>query len=108
MLVFLLLLVGVIVYFNGQLSPYEKYVYQQSYSQYSTLGNQYRIVVVADMDTDSRVKGEDPAVLKFRSVLKQGELLRSKDGTYSVSWKDEVRLDGDLLNSSERTHRQVQ
>jgi hypothetical protein len=88
MLVFLLLLVGVIVYFNGQFSN-EKYVHQQSYSQYGSQGNQYRIVVVTDMDTDSRVKGEE-SPLQFRSILKQGELLRSRDGRYSVSWKDEV------------------
>lgn len=83
------LLVVAMVYLNGgkDVSYVDTYTFQQSYREYRPDGNQYRIAVVADMDTNSKVSN-DPT--KWKSILKKGELRREDDGTYSVVWKEEV------------------
>lgn len=85
---FMMLLVGV-AYLNGTkpLGSSDVYTHQQSYVHYKPEGNQYRIFVVSDMDSSSKIDNNN----KWRSVLKQGELKRDDGGTYSIAWKEEVQ-----------------
>jgi hypothetical protein len=63
-----------------------RYGLQIPYTQYTEASNEYKIAVISDMDTASRV-GEE---MKWRGVMKTGKLIRTS-GKYSVEWEGEVR-----------------
>jgi hypothetical protein len=65
---------------------YSRYALQQSYQQYTDASSEYKIAVISDMDTASRI-GED---MKWKGILKFGKLIRTA-GKYSVEWTNEVR-----------------
>eukprot|EP01127_Copromyxa_protea_P001862 TRINITY_DN11770_c0_g1_i1.p1 TRINITY_DN11770_c0_g1~~TRINITY_DN11770_c0_g1_i1.p1 ORF type:complete len:361 (-),score=63.82 TRINITY_DN11770_c0_g1_i1:56-1138(-) len=92
LIIILVLLVGGVFYASSASSVASLpslYQYQQSYLGYSSQGNQYKIVIVADMDEKS-LSPDDSA--KWRSYLKHAELLRAEDGTYSITWKEQKEL----------------
>jgi hypothetical protein len=64
-----------------------RYLLQKSYLKYEESSTEYKIAIVSDMDTASKV-GED----KWKGKLKHGKLTRNP-GTrkYSIKWTDEVR-----------------
>jgi len=65
------------------------YAFQESYSNYGSKdATQYKIAVVTDMDTDSKIEGKS----EWRALLKLGSLTRTSDGKYSVAWNTEREL----------------
>jgi len=65
------------------------YSHQQAYEGYHSTAVSYRVMVVADMDTDSKLNGE----AKWKSVIKEGTITRDASGTYDVSWDTEYEVE---------------
>jgi soluble calcium-activated nucleotidase 1 len=65
-----------------------RYLLQKSYLKYEESSTEYKIAIVSDMDTASKV-GED----KWKGKLKHGKLTRNP-GTrkYSIKWTDEFEI----------------
>lgn len=84
----LLFFLGSVGYYYKRAHSGRLYAYQQSYSAYDSSSDQYRIAVITDMDTASKVEGKD----EWRALLKIGVLVRGRDGSYSVNWKEEKEL----------------
>ncbi len=63
-----------------------RYLLQKSYLNYEESSTEYKIAIVSDMDTASKV-GDD----KWKGKLKHGKLTRNPTTRkYSIKWTDEV------------------
>lgn len=67
-----------------------RYLYQQSYIQYSNESTSYTICVVADKDKASKKANE------WESVLLNGVLTRDTLGRYTIAWEDSIPLKSKL------------
>jgi len=71
---------------NG--SDVVRYLLQKSYLNYEESSTEYKIAIVSDMDTASKI-GED----KWKGKLRHGKLTRNPTTRkYSIKWTDEVSL----------------
>jgi soluble calcium-activated nucleotidase 1 len=65
-----------------------RYPLQQSYHKYDPSSTQYNIVIVADMDKESKTEDK-----KWKSVLKSGTLTRHPDTKkYTVAWESDLTI----------------
>jgi len=63
------------------------YSRQVSYRQYNTQSTSYKIAIISDMDTASKVGDK----LQWKGIMKQGTLERSATGKYSIKFAEDVR-----------------
>jgi len=67
-----------------------RYFYQQSYLKYTNTSAEYDIVVVADKDKASKNSNA------WQSALLSAQLIRDKNGLYSVEWTDPVVIESKI------------
>jgi soluble calcium-activated nucleotidase 1 len=85
----ILFILGIVGYWVTVSKPHLLYPYQQSYTEGGPNSSQFRIAVITDMDTASRVKDAQGIVKEWKAILKIGTLYRSDDSTYNVVWKED-------------------
>jgi len=80
---------------GGRYKGRGRYAAQLSYQQYGQNSNEYKIAIVADRDTASKVVTEQD--MSWESEVMTATLVRNPlDGTYSVNWTSHVRLTSKL------------
>jgi hypothetical protein len=65
-----------------------QYLSQSTYLKYSSDSNRYRFAIISDMDTASAID----KTLVFKAEVKEGRLIRNKNGHYTIEWDITVRL----------------
>jgi hypothetical protein len=62
---------------------------------YYAKSNRWQFRVVADMDHNSKVKGDDDKDTYWRSFLRDGTLLRDPEtGKYTIEWGEKHEIEG--------------
>jgi len=73
-------------------NPQTIYPAQQTYWKYSKLSTTYSIAIISDMDKSSRVQINGTLQELWTSKFIRGTLQRKQDGTYSIEWTTESKI----------------
>ena len=65
-------------------------VTQSKGSSLNREANSFKLMIVADLDKDSRVKDDKKG--SWRSILKKGELRKQKNGSFTIHWLEDQEI----------------